>query len=537
MKKTLLIWTLFMVAFGPNFLIGQSSPYPEDEIIIKFTEGTSTQTQIDIINQMGATVIDEDDDGNMLLNIPSFPVTVNGNVYSSVVEIIEGVDNNAEIDDTDLNYTVSSTPLGYTELFSSLDMEEYSPIPEGCLNDYPGTLTSTTPKMGKIRMAIVDTGIDLEGHGWMAPFVVDGVSIVTNNSDLYDGNGHGTSVAGIITGMAISAGLTPDELELYIVQVLDHDGTASLFDVIKGVKAASNFLINAMNVSWSYVPIIEDGESQILHGLMQKMSNQQNIIIVAGAGNDGEDISFYDCAPANFSGIDYLVTVGGVNCDGTHAEWSNYSEKIVEIGAPFESIICPTLNGNWISGHSGTSFSAAIVSAAIVQTWSTYFSSGVNSSVSDFSKIIDILFNTAINHSPLSDHVNHGRVLDVGAACWEAYNIARNESHYFSSITVPSSINDLKVYQKTDSSSNLTPSIYPNPVKNKMRVNLNNPLCKKTQVEIWDIVGNKYYEHRFLNNNCINSFEVELNPEMPDGVYVLKIFQEGISSNIIFVNE
>ncbi len=149
----------------PHFLNSQSSPYPDVEIIIKFTEMTSSQTQMNLIDQMGATVIDQSYDGAFLLNIPSFPVTVNGNVYSSVVEIINGAAEEANIDDTDHNYTVSAAPLGYTELLSSLDMTEYSPVPEDCLDEYPGSLTSTTPKTGKIRMAIVDTGIDLEGHG------------------------------------------------------------------------------------------------------------------------------------------------------------------------------------------------------------------------------------------------------------------------------------------------------------------------------------------------------------------------------------
>jgi hypothetical protein len=472
----------------------------------------------------------------MLLNIPSFPVTVNGNVYSSVVEIIEGGADNAEIDNTDLNYIVSATPLGYTELLSSLDIEEYSPISEDCQSYYPGTLCSTTPKEGKIRIGIIDTGLDLNGQQWIAPFVAGGGSI-DGSFSFQDANGHGTSVAGIITGMALSAGLTPNELELYITKVLDANGQATLFDVIKGVQMNFNYGIQVMNVSWSYVPLEGDSESQVLCNLMSKMSSQQNFIIIAGAGNDSENIDYYDCAPANFLGINNLITVGGVQCDGSHAEGSNYSGKIVELGAPFESIICPTLNGYWIYDHSGTSFSAAIVTGAIAQVWSTYFPAGIETLDPDIALIIDLILNNATQVASLAGYVAGRRILNIEAACQAAAalspfsgDVKRNG---LSNFGVKSDHLFLDENENRALKSFMT--AYPNPVQNKLYIQLEEQESSTIKIEILDMLGKRHLEENKPIGNEVSKIEINLGSKLPKGGYLLKVYLgDQVFSKIIF---
>ena len=143
-----------------SFIYGQASAYADGELIIRWAASTTPQQQANIINQMGATVVDEIPNKETLVHIPSFPVTVNENTYYSIIDIIEGTIPIADIDDTDLNYTVTATPFSPEELLASLDMEEYSPIPLDCENSYPGgNLEGNTEFRGKIKIAILDSGV------------------------------------------------------------------------------------------------------------------------------------------------------------------------------------------------------------------------------------------------------------------------------------------------------------------------------------------------------------------------------------------
>jgi serine protease AprX len=189
-----------------------------------------------------------------------------------------------------------------------------------------------------VAVAVVDTGISPRGHEDFKGAdgnsrVVAEVEFSPNTSNLTDGYGHGTHIAGIAAGdgrllQGKYAGVAP-RANLVNVKISDDEGAATLSDLISGLewiyqnKDAHNIRVvnlslhSSVAISYHADPLNAAVEYLWLNG----------VFVVAAAGNKGTAVDAVHYAPANDP---FILTVGAIDDGGTKdfaddviASWSS----------------------------------------------------------------------------------------------------------------------------------------------------------------------------------------------------------------------
>ncbi len=236
-----------------------------------------------------------------------------------------------------------------------------------------------------IGVAVLDTGIEnhvdfVNGTSRIVAFQ----DMINNRKSVYDDNGHGTHVCGILGGNGVASqgkytGVAP-ECNIISVKVLDRKGNGNILDVIKGLnwvlENRKRYNIRILNISVGTPAKKELDESSQLVQAVNKVWDE-GIIVVAAAGNNGPFPQTIG-APGNSRKV---ITVGAsdddllVEMDGSKIK--DYSSRgptkecIVkpDIVAPGSNIVsCNGIKmgkGNMYSVKSGTSMATPAVSGAI----------------------------------------------------------------------------------------------------------------------------------------------------------------------------
>jgi serine protease AprX len=249
----------------------------------------------------------------------------------------------------------------------------------------------TASAKGKdVTVAVLDSGI---GHASMANSsslnVIKSIAINPDASTTEDNVGHGTHIAGIISGDDLQTGIEPDA-DVINVKLGNDQGELSEIDLLLGLQWAfdhkDEYNIKVVNLSVSSTFNQSYINSPISAAVEQLWLN--GVIVVAAAGNDlynPEDINY---APANDP---HIITVGAV--DGTNeikasntvvTQWSKRGEtsegvQKPEIYAPGSNIVSylSSTDALLAVAHpdavyadsyiqmSGTSMAAPVVSGAV----------------------------------------------------------------------------------------------------------------------------------------------------------------------------
>jgi serine protease AprX len=256
-----------------------------------------------------------------------------------------------------------------------------------------------------IGVAIVDSGIS--SHSALSKRVVASVSFVSGDPAVSDAYGHGTHVAGIVSGSASAAagvtslytgGIAPNA-SLINVRVLGADGSGYTSDVLAALEWVlankSTYNIRVVNLSLGH-PVAESCATDPLCQEVGKLV-QAGIVVVVAAGNygktpDGRMILGGITSPGNSP---YAITVGATNTwgtvarsDDTVATFSSRGPTAYDfavkpdLAAPGTKIISLQANGSYlpatyptihVAGNgnnaymflSGTSMAAPMVSGAV----------------------------------------------------------------------------------------------------------------------------------------------------------------------------
>lgn len=140
--------------------------------------------------------------------------------------------------------------------------------------------------------AVLDTGITQ--HPDLAGRIVGWKDCVQGKKTIYDDNGHGTHVAGILagngkSGRGLYSGMAPEAL-IFAVKVLNQRGGGKIRDVINGIRYVllkqKEMKIRIVNISIGTLPHKKDPEDELLLFWVERLWDA-GLVVVTAAGNKG----------------------------------------------------------------------------------------------------------------------------------------------------------------------------------------------------------------------------------------------------------
>jgi len=202
-------------------------------------------------------------------------------------------------------------------------------------------------------------GIDDDGNGFIDD--VNGWNFVDNTSTMYDDDGHGTHVSGIILSVdqdiqAVS--LQNSRIAIMPLKFLDGNGIGTTSNAIRAIYYAVQNGAVVLNNSWG-----GPSYSGALHEAIAYAYNS-GAAFVAAAGNSAHNNDSKPLYPANYDVPNVISTAATTGAD-TLATFSNYGANSVHLGSPGVGIYS-TIPGGW--GYaSGTSMATPFVAGVAIQ--------------------------------------------------------------------------------------------------------------------------------------------------------------------------
>lgn len=213
-----------------------------------------------------------------------------------------------------------------------------------------------------MKVCVIDSGYT-PGHEDLPSSGVTGFAFSGTGSWNYDGDSHGTHVAGTIVALNNNVGVVgvlPSGLVgLHIVKVFNDSGnwtTAS--NLIQAIQSCQNAGAKVVNMSLGGA-----GSSTTENTAMTNFLNS-GMLLVAAAGNGGNTAFSY---PASYSSV---VSVAAVDSGGNHASYSQRNSQ-VNIAAP-GSAVNSTVSSGGYGSYSGTSMASPHVAGVAALVWSNH---------------------------------------------------------------------------------------------------------------------------------------------------------------------
>ncbi|GAA1670644.1 hypothetical protein GCM10009745_11540 [Kribbella yunnanensis] len=282
--------------------------------------------------------------------------------------------------------TVALASLNYKRRIAAVPNDEYYNTDQKA---YLNTIRmpqawDVAKSTGNQIVAVLDTGVDA-GHPDLVGHLVPGVNTTSPNRGPIDDNGHGTMTLGIIAaGANNKAGVAGIgwSVKAMPVKVLDAEGSGYDLDVAEGIDWAAAHGAKVINMSLG-----GPGDNEVLHDAVKRAA-AKGIVIVAAAGNDGNNVLHY---PAAYPEV---IAVGATDATGALVSFSQYGDW-VDVAAPGWDILStgprqltpPQYEPYWYC--TGTSCSSPIVAgiAALVRNkWPTYTSAQVTARIKNLAR-------------------------------------------------------------------------------------------------------------------------------------------------------
>lgn len=216
-----------------------------------------------------------------------------------------------------------------------------------------------TRGLTSIKVAVIDSGIT-PNHADLTTYEPRW-DYVDNDGSPWDGDGHGTHVAGTISAVVNNgvgvAGIGRN-CRPYIYRVLDNTGSGYVSDTTAAIVQAVDDGCHVINLSLgSYTP-----DSAEENACNYAVAN--GTVVCAAAGNDN---TFQPLYPAGYTAC---IAVGSITIGGSRSSFSNYGSW-VDVAAPGTSILSTTMNGGY--GYlSGTSMATPHVAGVAALAYSVY---------------------------------------------------------------------------------------------------------------------------------------------------------------------
>ncbi len=369
MKRTLLSWIVVAIVLAisipsvgasPENAPAQPPNFVAGEILVKFKPGTPGQVIAAVHQQNG---------GQVRRTIPVIDVQVVGVPAGQEIARVAAYSRNPNVLYAEVNgfwdaVAEPNDPMakqqwqynntGQTGGTSDADIDAFE-------------AWSVNSGSSGVRIAILDTGID-QSHEDLKK-IVNNVNF-SGASSVDDKYGHGTHVAGSAAASTFNgigvAGTCPT-CSLDNVKVLNDRGSGAWDGIAQGIVWAAQNGSKVINMSLGGTY-----DSQTVREAVVTAWNA-GVVIVAAAGNDGANESFY---PARY---DNVIAVAATDDNDDKASFSNYGESWVDVAAPGSDILSTApdhSNRIWGTGVkygtiSGTSMASPHVAGLAGLVWST----------------------------------------------------------------------------------------------------------------------------------------------------------------------
>lgn len=220
-----------------------------------------------------------------------------------------------------------------------------------------------------VTIVTMDTGID-ESHPDLIHSVKSKFNMIEKSLDVKDEYGHGSHVAGLLTGKA--TGVAP-KADLHVIKVLNGDGRGTIAHIMDGITHAMNLKADVLAISLG-VPygIPQSLQQRIIHAY------EAGVTIVSATGNSGWSEPFY---PAHMKEV---IGVGGFDRDMKLTPFTNMGYDVL---APAVDILSTYKDGNY-ARFTGTSMASPLVAGGIALLISYYRKQGKELSPSEIKKMI-----------------------------------------------------------------------------------------------------------------------------------------------------
>lgn len=201
-------------------------------------------------------------------------------------------------------------------------------------------------------------GVDDDKNGFTDD--VHGWNFAQNNADIRDDHGHGTHIAGLISGDSKEfKGIAPGT-KIMILKYYNPKapGGGNLMSTVRAIRYA--LLMGATLINYS-------GGGPEPHPLEKKALQEallKDVLVVAAAGNESTDSDLMGFYPASYN-LKNILSVMAVGPDLKRVPSSNWGLENVKVAAPGEQIL--SLLPNEKMGYmTGTSQATAIMTGVIV---------------------------------------------------------------------------------------------------------------------------------------------------------------------------
>lgn len=210
-------------------------------------------------------------------------------------------------------------------------------------------------------------GLDDDGNGYIDD--VNGFNFVDNNGSMYDDDGHGTHVAGIILSVDQNIYTTPlheAKIRIMPLKFLNGNGVGSTSAAIRAIYYAVNNGASVLNNSWGGTTY-----SAALHEAVA-YTYSKAALFVAAAGNSGSNNDSSPMYPATYD-VPNVISIAATTDYDYLASFSNYGASSVDLGSPGVYILStvppnpPSCADHCFGYSSGTSMAAPFVSGTAGQ--------------------------------------------------------------------------------------------------------------------------------------------------------------------------
>ncbi|MGD9975807.1 MAG: S8 family peptidase [Desulfatirhabdiaceae bacterium] len=170
-----------------------------------------------------------------------------------------------------------------------------------------------------VIVAIIDTGIHVEGADSFGGRVIGGYNFVKDNENYADNNGHGTHVAGTIaqeTNNGIGVAGVAYDAQLLGIKVLNRMGVGTDSDISDGIRWAADYGARVINMS------LGGSAAGLTLQNAVNYASAGGVVICAAAGNSGTDTLDY---PAKYEAC---IAVGAIRYDKKKSGYSSYGNGL-----------------------------------------------------------------------------------------------------------------------------------------------------------------------------------------------------------------